>query len=125
MAWFSAVPKVVVVGAVAVWARGGASMPLISAMRAMTASTLIVPVDRNGGGGLEREAGGPRAARVRFRAEATAYWSSDSTDAGAWLAWASIAWPAWARIEYFVYSTISAAMSTSRIRLSAATRFSW
>ena len=44
---------------------------------------------------------------MRFRAEATAYWSSDSTDAGAWLAWASIAWPAWARIEYFVYSTIS------------------
>src|SRR5918997_379559 len=56
---------------------------------------------------------------------ARCYCRRDRTDAGAWLAWASIAWPAWARIEYFVYCTISDAMSTSRIRLSAAIRFSW
>ena len=73
------------------------------------------------------EAGGPKAARDarEYLLCFWRYWSSDRTCAGAWLAWASIAWPAWARMEYFVYCTISDAMSTSRIRLSAATRFSW
>jgi len=51
--------------------------------------------------------------------------SSDRTFWGSWLAWASIAVPAWLRIWFLVMLTVSSAMSTSRMRDSAATRFSW
>ncbi len=53
------------------------------------------------------------------------YRSSDRTDCGAWLACASMLVPACCRIWDFVNSTISLAMSTSRMRLSALIRFSW
>jgi hypothetical protein len=52
------------------------------------------------------------------------YRSSDRTDCGAWLACESMLVPACCRICDFVNSTISSAMSTSRIRLSAEIRFS-
>src|SRR3954453_21259709 len=53
------------------------------------------------------------------------YLSSDSTDCGDWFACASIDVPACCRICSFVNSTISEAMSTSRIRDSDDWRFSW
>ena len=52
------------------------------------------------------------------------YLSSCSTDCGNWLAWAIIAVAACDRILYLVNSIICFAMSTSRMRDSAATRFS-
>jgi len=51
--------------------------------------------------------------------------SSERTFCGSWLACASIAVPACDRIWFLVISTVSDAMSTSRMRDSAATRFSW
>ena len=42
----------------------------------------------------------------------------------AWFAWASMAVPAWERMLFLVKVTISSAMSASRMRDSAALRFS-
>ena len=53
------------------------------------------------------------------------YLRSCRTACGAWLACASIAVPACCRIWFLVRVTISSAMSTSRMRLSAEVRFSW
>jgi hypothetical protein len=58
---------------------------------------------------------------VRFRGYPR---SRVNTDCGSELAWLSMAVPACCRIWSFVKLTISLAMSTSRIRLSEAVRFS-
>ena len=55
---------------------------------------------------------------------ATFYFSSCRTVCGSWLAWANIAVAAWFRMLNLVKFIISLAMSTSRIRDSAAVRFS-
>ena len=69
------------------------------------------------------EAGGIRSDPARY--EDATYLRSCRTACGAWLACASMAVPACCRIWFLVRVTISSAMSTSRMRLSAEVRFSW
>ena len=63
-------------------------------------------------------------AGVARRPQASGYCSSFSTLWGSWFACASMAVPDWERIWSFVKLTVSAATSTSRMRLSAAEMFS-
>jgi hypothetical protein len=83
------------------------------------ASTTLVPPTQTGG-----PEGPPVADGHDPLAGTDDYRSSDRTDCGAWLACESMLVPACCRICDFVNSTISSAMSTSRIRLSAEIRFS-
>ena len=108
---------------------GQAHSPLSSAgaLRSLKASGRPPRTARSCVGGRP-----PRTARPLIRpprdipsGACSSYRRSCRTACGAWLAWASIAVPACCRIWFLVRETISSAMSTSRMRLSAEVRFSW